>query len=144
MWAHTDMERSWDPIEPLGGRILAVDDNDANRALIEVLLRQRGLECDLARNGQVALEMMRERPYDLVLLDMEMPVQDGWTTIDVIRQDPELADTPVVAVTAHALKGSIERCMEAGCNAQLSKPFSQEELYGIVHRWLRKAQDGDD
>ena len=139
-----DGEGEATPIDLSVGKVLVVDDNDANLALIEILIRERGLGCDLARNGKVALEMMRRRSYDLVLLDMEMPVQDGWITIDLIRKDPDLKDTPVVAVTAHALTGAAERCLEAGCDAQLPKPFTQRQLFEVVSRWLGGRESGHD
>ncbi len=113
-------------------RVLVVDDNEMNRLLLKTLLDKMRVAHDLAENGARALEMMGERAYDLVLLDMEMPVLDGWQTIQRVRQDPRLAGLEVIALTAHAVTGSAERCLDAGCDAFLTKPLDLAELRRVV------------
>jgi DNA-binding response OmpR family regulator/HPt (histidine-containing phosphotransfer) domain-containing protein len=117
-------------------RVLVVDDNEMNRQLMRTLLGKLGLPCELAENGVQALELLRASRYDLVLLDMEMPVMDGWQTIREIRADGALADLDVVALTAHAVSGSAERCLAAGCDGYLSKPLDAARFRALLETRL--------
>jgi len=109
-------------------RILVVEDQMPNQKLIEIFIRQMNRECDMAENGKVALDMMRNRKYDIVLLDMHMPVMNGLETIAEIRKDEKLKDCYVIALTADAMKGDAEKYVEAGCDAYLSKPINKLAL----------------
>jgi len=115
----------------LGGvRILVVEDNDINRLVINRMLKDFNIVADHAANGQEALEKLTINHYDLILLDMEMPVMNGYECIQAIRKikDARKSKIPVMAMTAHASKDESEKCMQCGVNDYLSKPFNHAEL----------------
>lgn len=123
-------------------RVLVVEDNKVNQKVVLAMLAKFGLTPVLADNGQVALDRLAEAPFDLVLMDCQMPVVDGYEATRMLRAR-ELAEgarrTPVVALTAHAAAGEREKCLAAGMDAYLSKPVSQKELAATLARWLGKA-----
>jgi signal transduction histidine kinase/DNA-binding response OmpR family regulator/HPt (histidine-containing phosphotransfer) domain-containing protein len=123
-------------------RVLVVEDNKVNQKVVLAMLAKFGLAPALAENGQVALDRLAEAPFDLVLMDCQMPVLDGYEATRMLRAR-ELAEgsrrTPVVALTAHAAAGEREKCLAAGMDAYLSKPVSQKELAATLARWLGKA-----
>lgn len=121
----------------LGARILLVEDNEINQQVAMELLRQAGFTVDLAENGTIALELLAARPYDLVLMDMQMPVMDGLTATREIRNDPALAKLPIVAMTASALEEDRDNCLDAGMNDHLAKPIDPEALWRTLARWIR-------
>ncbi|MBD3307512.1 PAS domain S-box protein, partial [candidate division KSB3 bacterium] len=108
--------------------VLIVEDNPTNQKLIQVLLKRLSLESDVAENGREALEKLRQHPYDLVLLDMQMPVMDGEEVIKQIRADAALKHLHVIALTAYAMKGDAEKYLHLGCNAYLSKPLDKDQF----------------
>ena len=123
--------------------VLVVDDNKTNLLVLEAMLRKFGLEPDLTNNGSEALKVLANKRYDLVLMDCQMPVIDGYTATREIRtlekargQDQHL---PIVAVTAHALEGDREACLEAGMDDYMMKPILLSELESILKRWLPKS-----
>ena len=122
------------PPSPRAFTVLVADDNEMNRLLLRTLLGKLDVKCDLAENGARALELLCARSYDLVLLDMEMPVMDGWQTIAHIRNDARLACLDVVALTAHAVGGSAERCLAAGCDDYLSKPLDTAAFRRFIEK----------
>jgi len=125
-------------VPKLGGSILVADDMQDNRELLDYFLRSAGFEVTLACNGQEALDLAQDNRFDVILLDMQMPILDGYQCVRNLR---ELGcDTQVVAVTASALSPSVERCLEAGCNAYLSKPFKPSELYKVLKESLAAAR----
>jgi CheY-like chemotaxis protein len=101
------------------------------------LLRDLGVTVDLAENGREAVERLAERPYDLVLMDMQMPEMDGLEATRAIRDLPQHADVPVVALTANAFTDDRERCLQAGMNGFLPKPLDPALLREALERWLR-------
>ncbi|WP_419785928.1 response regulator [Pseudodesulfovibrio sp.] len=118
-------------------RVLLADDNSLNRFLAQSLLNQHGHTVTTVENGAQALDALREQNYDLVLMDMQMPVMDGITATRIIR-DPNSGaldpDLPIIAVTAHALKGDRERFLEAGMNDYISKPINMKAFYATIAR----------
>lgn len=120
-------------------RVLVVEDNKVNQKVVLAMLAKFGLTPVLADNGQAALDRLTEAPFDLVLMDCQMPVLDGYEATRILRAR-ELAEgsrrTPVVALTAHATAGEREKCLAAGMDAYLSKPVSQKELAATLARWL--------
>ena len=108
--------------------ILVAEDDSINQRLIKIFFKRMGRNCDIAENGQVALEMLQQKKYDVLFLDIQMPVMDGLATIKRIREDATFKDIYVIALTAHALKGDQERCIAAGCNDYISKPVKMESL----------------
>ncbi|MFT4257137.1 MAG: ATP-binding protein [Pseudoxanthomonas sp.] len=121
-------------------RLLLVEDNPVNRAVAEKLLAVLGYRCDRADNGEAALDKMLANDYGLVLMDCQMPVLDGyaatrrWRRIEAQRNDN--ARLPIVAMTANAMAGDRQRCLEAGMDDYLSKPVSREQLGECLQRWL--------
>ncbi|HSC83277.1 MAG TPA: response regulator, partial [Pseudomonas sp.] len=122
--------------QQLGGRILLVEDNELNQQVAAELLRAMGCQVDIAANGREALELLELRRYDLVLMDMQMPVLDGLAATRQLRQRPELAKLPVIAMTANAMRADREACQEAGMNDFISKPFEPQTLQTMLQRWL--------
>ena len=109
-------------------RILIAEDNAVNRELLRELLEARGYVVEEACNGLEALQSIAEAVPDALLLDVSMPVLDGYATVQRIRQDPNIAHLPVLAVTAYAMRGDQEKAIEAGFDGYLSKPISPSLL----------------
>ncbi|PUA96946.1 signal transduction histidine kinase [Acidovorax sp. 107] len=125
-----------------GARVLLVDDNDLNQQVGAELLTGAGLVVDVAQNGQVALDMLAQAPYDLVLMDMQMPVMDGLTATRHLRQNPAWAQLPVLAMTANAMSRDRDLCLEAGMNGHLAKPIDPDELFASLLQWIAPRATG--
>jgi CheY-like chemotaxis protein len=127
-------------------RVLLVEDNPVNLMVGQRLLSVLGVDCDTANNGEIALLRMATVRYDLVLMDCQMPVVDGYTATRRWRQH-EMASgdgnhLPIVAMTANAMSGDRQKCLDAGMDDYLAKPVTRAELERCVHRWWRpKASD---
>ena len=119
-----------------GARVLLVDDNNLNQQVGAELLSGAGLVVDVAQNGQVALDMLAQTTYDLVLMDMQMPVMDGLTATRHLRQNPAWANLPVLAMTANAMSRDRDLCLEAGMNGHLAKPIDPDELFATLLQWI--------
>ena len=118
-----------------GLRVLLVEDNKLNQQLSVELLCRRGASVDVAANGMEALERLRQSgaaPYDLVLMDLQMPVMDGYEATQAIRSDPALCHTNVIAMTAHAMATERDRCRELGMLSHITKPIDPAALYAAV------------
>ena len=122
------------------GRVLVVEDNEVNALVVRGMLEQMGVNAELAVDGQKALARMGQIAYDLVLMDCQMPVLDGWEATRIWRaRETRLRQnqrTPIIALTASAAAGERERCLEAGMDDYLSKPFTREALGELVDRYL--------
>ena len=116
--------------------ILIIENEVSNRLLIERVLSTRGYRCISASNGQEALNILDREYVDLILTDLSMPVLDGYRTTQLIRERPEMANVPIVAVTAYALNDESEAAMQIGCNEYLTKPFKPRQLLEVVDRLL--------
>ena len=128
-----------------GARILLVEDNLVNQEVAKTTLLQFGCAVDIAGNGLDALDLLARNAYDLVLMDCQMPVMDGFRATELLREREREAAAesggparrqPVVALTAHAISGDRDRCLAVGMDDYLSKPFAREELVAILKRWL--------
>ena len=117
------------------------EDNAINQRVGKLILQRAGLEIDLVSDGNEAVEAHREKPYDVILMDCQMPTMDGFEASRQIRrlggQQPA-----IIAVTANALLGEREKCLKAGMNDYLSKPFQAEQLVSVVRKWLTVQRDG--
>jgi two-component system cell cycle response regulator DivK len=122
--------------------ILVVDDNEANLRLINAVLRTRGYNLLEARSGEAALEMLAAQRPSLVLMDVQMPGLSGIDVARTIRAMPALAELPLVAITAMAMKGDREDILAAGFNDYLAKPYKMGELLALVARWLPAEAEG--
>jgi two-component system sensor histidine kinase/response regulator len=123
----------------VGPKILLVEDNAVNREVAVGMLESLGCSIDAAENGWLAIEAMNTAAYDAVLMDCQMPVMDGLTATGEIRrreQTSGAARVPIIALTANAMEGDRERCLAAGMDDFLSKPFSQQQLATLLRRWL--------
>ena len=120
----------------LGARVLLVDDNPVNQEVALLLLRSAGVVVEVAQDGQFALEMLYRKPYDLVLMDVQMPRMDGLQATRLLRQDPAFQQLPVVALTANAMPKDRQACLEAGMNDHLAKPVDPGLLYATLVHWL--------
>jgi hypothetical protein len=123
--------------EHSGARVLLVDDEPVNREITLSMLEEVGMNADMACDGQEAVAAVQARTYDLVLMDMQMPVLDGLAATRQIRSLPGGAHLPVIAMTANAFSEDRDKCLAAGMNDFVAKPFRPEELYEVVLRWLR-------
>lgn len=119
-----------------GTRALVVDDLPANRELLRELLQDTGISVSEAGDGQSALDKLLQEHFDVVLMDIQMPVMDGYTTTGHIRAQAQFASLPVIAVTAHALAGDREKCLAAGMSDYLAKPVTPPLLYTTLGKYL--------
>ncbi|MEM9702404.1 MAG: response regulator, partial [Planctomycetota bacterium] len=127
----------------LGCRILVAEDFAPNQKVLLALLERLGIHADLVDNGRCAVDRVRDQHYDIVLMDVQMPVMDGLRAVAELRrieQERGVARTPVLALTAHALRGDRERCLQAGMDGYLSKPIDVHELIGSLERHARRAR----
>ena len=118
-----------------GLSILLVEDEPGCRLLAERLIRKKGWAVTVVENGDAAVLILKDRAFDVILMDIQMPGMDGYTATGIIRQFEKDKVTPIIAMTAHALKEDRERCLHAGMNDYLSKPINAEELYGMIQKW---------
>lgn len=121
---------------PNSTTILVVEDVEVNQILLEQMLQRLGYHCDLVSNGQEALERLVQKSYELVIMDCQMPVVDGYEATRRLRQQDPHHQTIVIGVTAHAMLGDREKCLAAGMDDYLSKPFRMEDLSDLLQRWL--------
>jgi CheY-like chemotaxis protein len=121
-------------------RILVAEDNATNRELFRELLEVRGFEVDEACDGPQALAMLEQALPDILLLDIGMPVLDGFAVVRAIRQNPLFAGLPVLAVTAYAMHGDRERILSSGFDGYLSKPINAKALADEIERILQRNQ----
>ena len=125
-----------------GARVLLVEDNELNQLVALELLRDAGFHVDLAVDGQQALLALEQawqqhQPYDIVLMDMQMPVMDGEQATRLLRADPRWAGLPVVAMTANAMQADRERCFAAGMDDHVAKPIAPLQLWRTLAQWIR-------
>jgi CheY-like chemotaxis protein len=118
-------------------KILLVEDNEMNRDMLSRRLVMRGHEVVIAEDGRMALEMMSGELPDLVLMDLGLPVMDGWEATRRLKADPRTASVPVIALTAHAMADDRMRALEAGCDDFDTKPIDMERLLGKVGALVR-------
>ena len=125
------------PPQLRGRRVLLVEDNEFNRIVATEWLRDvAGMRVSVAVNGEQAVKLIRSERFDAVLMDVQMPVMDGYQATTLIRQDPSLATLPIIAMTAHAMARDRDKCLAVGMNDHVSKPFDSRELFAVLMRWI--------
>jgi PAS domain S-box-containing protein len=139
--------REGEPQTNLDARVLLVEDNPVNQELGVSMLESLGCRAEVAWNGSEALRHVAQADFDLILMDCQMPQMDGYEATQGIRKREEAEKgperrVPIVALTAHAMQGDRERCLAAGMDDYLSKPFSREQLQEVLERWLRRPPVG--
>lgn len=125
------------------GRILLAEDNAINRMVAQNILEKMGFRVDAVANGREAVQAMERFPYNLVFMDIQMPVMDGFETTRIIRSGrTKIADPsiPIIAMTAHALQGDRDRCLAAGMDDYIAKPIAPEDLENVLTRWLDRIK----
>ncbi|PJJ20605.1 signal transduction histidine kinase [Janthinobacterium sp. 67] len=122
-----------------GAWLLLVEDNEVNQEVAQHILNDAGIRVDIAGNGAIALAKIAENAYDGVLMDCQMPVMDGYQATRKLRQDPRYSNLPVIAMTANAMVGDKEKCLDAGMNDFIAKPIDVAQLFGTLARWIAPA-----
>ena len=121
-----------------GAKILLAEDNKINQMVATELLKIEGFETTVADNGRIAVELLQEQQFDLVLMDVQMPEMDGFEATKAIRADERFKDLPILAMTANAMSGDRELSLEAGMNDHIAKPIEPQVLYRALVKWIRK------
>ncbi len=133
-------EPSFDIKKLSGAKILLVEDNQINQELAQVLLSRKGMEVVLAKNGEEALSALASQTtdtFDGVLMDIQMPVMDGYTACAAIRKNPRYKDLPIIALTANVMEGDRRKSRYAGMNGHIGKPFREEEMFSTMAHLIK-------
>ena len=117
-------------------KILIVEDNEMNRDMLSRRLERRGFAIVMAVDGQQGVDMARSEKPDLILMDMSLPVMDGWTATQAIKGDADMKNIPVIALTAHAMAGDREKAMAAGCDDYDTKPIELPRLLEKIGKFI--------
>lgn len=130
------------PVNPVltKGKVLVVEDNAVNQKVAASMLKNAGYETRIASNGKAALEALERELFDVVLMDVQMPVMNGIDATKAIRSNPSWRALPVIAMTAHAMVGDQERCLDAGMNAYISKPLNPAHLRAVIEEHIRRRK----
>jgi two-component system, cell cycle response regulator DivK len=118
--------------------ILIVEDQEDNRQILRDLLTSAGYEMSEAEDGEVALTAVKARRPDLILMDIQLPLIDGYEVTRRIKADPDLKDIPIIVVSSYALSGDEPKARAAGCDAYVTKPYSPRHLLGQIREFLRE------
>ncbi len=121
-----------------GRRVLVVEDNDMNMQLVEYLLEEGGMAIVKATSGEEALRITRgSDPFDLILMDIHLPGMDGLSVVREMKDDQRTANVPILALTAHAMRGDKDRFLDAGCDGYISKPIDVKTFLSSIETYLR-------
>jgi CheY-like chemotaxis protein len=124
-----------------GAQLLLVEDNEINQQVAKEILEGAGLNVSVANNGQEAVNAIKENSYDAVLMDIQMPVMDGYTATREIRNlESEIRNVPIIAMTAHAMAGDEDKSMEAGMNGHVTKPIDPDQLFSTLQEWIKPSE----
>jgi len=123
-----------------GARVLVVEDNEINQQVAHEILVGAGVNVSLVNHGQEAVEAVKENEYDAVLMDVQMPVMDGYEATRIIRSDPRFRELPIIAMTAHAMTGDREKSLEAGMNDHVTKPIDPDQLFTTLLKWVQPVE----
>ena len=123
-----------------GAMVLLAEDNEINQQVAEEILQQAGLVVRIANNGKEAVEMVKAGNFDVVLMDIQMPVMGGFEATQEIRRDERFKDLPIIAMTAHAMAGDREKSIEAGMNDHVTKPIDPDQLISALVKWIKPGK----
>ena len=121
-------------------RILIVEDNMDTYELERFILEKNGYETFLAVNGRDGVDAVRKQSPDLIIMDLSMPIMDGWTATSLIKKDEQISGIPVIAVTAYAMPGDRIRALNVGCDEYVTKPMDLLDLLETVNLWVNKRK----
>ena len=122
-------------------KILLVEDNELNRDMLSRRLRRRDYDVEMAVDGQEGINLTKSLMPDLVLMDMSLPVIDGWTATGILKSDSTTSHIPIIALTAHAMEGERQKCLEAGCDDFDTKPIEFKRLLEKINHWLQISSE---
>ena len=117
-------------------KILLVEDNELNRDMLSRRLKRRDYDVEMAVDGQEGVNLTRSLIPDLILMDMSLPIIDGWTATGILKSDPSTCHIPIIALTAHAMEGERQKCLEAGCDDFDTKPIEFKRLLEKINHWI--------
>jgi CheY-like chemotaxis protein len=140
-----EQERANDFSELRGCKVLLVEDNEVNQELAKILLCRKDMVVIVANNGAEALKKLKGEHFDCVLMDIQMPVMDGYTACREIRRQPQHKDLPIIALTANVMADDQEKSRAAGMSGHIGKPFNEQEMFATMSRCLiaRKQDEKD-
>ena len=124
-------------------RILIVEDNEMNRDMLSRRLKRKGYDIEVAVDGQQGVDMATDLMPDIVLMDMSLPVMDGWAATKALRRNDATAALKIIALTAHAMAGDREKCLDAGCNEYTTKPINRAKLIELLNSYLKDDTDAE-
>ncbi|MBZ9630869.1 response regulator [Salegentibacter sp. LM13S] len=122
------------------GKILICEDSELNQRLVRAILKKQGLVVDIASNGEKAISLLKENTYDLIFMDVQMPIKNGYETTKIIRKKLEL-ETPIVALTANLMAAERQKCLAVGMDDYLGKPFHKKQLFEKVEKWVNSKKE---
>ena len=117
-------------------KILLVEDNELNRDMLSRRLKRRDYDVEMAVDGQEGVDLTRSLMPDLILMDMSLPIIDGWTATGILKSDSSTSHIPIIALTAHAMEGERQKCLEAGCDDFDTKPIEFKRLLEKINHWI--------
>ena len=117
-------------------KILLVEDNELNRDMLSRRLKRRDYDVEMAVDGQQGVDLTRSLMPDLILMDMSLPIIDGWTATGILKSDSSTSNIPIIALTAHAMEGERQKCLEAGCDDFDTKPIEFKRLLEKINHWI--------
>ena len=125
-------------------KILLVEDNELNRDMLSRRLKRRDYDVEMAVDGQQGVDLTRSLMPDLILMDMSLPIIDGWTATGILKSDSSTSHIPIIALTAHAMEGERQKCLEAGCDDFDTKPIEFKRLLEKINHWLEISSNKKD
>ncbi|MBW2448890.1 MAG: response regulator [Deltaproteobacteria bacterium] len=130
--------KAWENIQ--GARVLLVEDNEINQQVAMEILQGAGITVTIANNGQEGVDAAKQNPYDAILMDIQMPVMDGYTATREIRKDGRFKELPIIAMTAHAMAGDEDKSLESGMNGHVAKPIDPDQLFATLQKWIKPSE----
>ncbi len=121
-------------------KVLVIEDNEQNRYLVTFLLEKQGYEVVSAKDGPAGIKLASEIRPSLIILDIQLPYMDGYTVARILKLNPDLKNTPIVAVTSYAMPGDREKAISSGCDGHIEKPINPERFVEEIEKFLRASE----